>query len=107
MSLVWERVIRFEAADGRILYGEPTASPDTDLGLVTSESSVTAKVIEGTDIFDTSGKTKVTDEVVEVKKILGPLTPANVPVLRCIGLNYAKHSKFDNAATWFGCLENS
>jgi hypothetical protein len=93
MKLSWERLIRFIATDGRLLVGEPILpSPDYDLGDVTEASKLQAKVISGEDIYDTTGKTKVTDEVVTVKKLLGPLAQRDVPSLRCVGLNYAKHS---------------
>ena len=54
-----------------------------------------AKVIVGADPFDTTGKTVVSDEVVSVKRLLGPLARDDVPILRCVGLNYAKHSMFE------------
>lgn len=93
MSLAWQRLIRFVATDGRLLRGEPILpSPDYDLGNVTEDEKLQAKVISGEDIYDTTGKTKVTDEVVTVKKLLGPLSQGDVPILRCVGLNYAKHS---------------
>ena len=93
MKLAWTRLIRFESTDGRTLRGEPTLpSEDFDLGNLKESDQVKAKVISGDDIFDTTGKTKVTDEEVTVKKILGPLTREEVPVIRCIGLNYANHS---------------
>lgn len=93
MKVPWQRLIRFESADGRILYGEPILpSPDFDVGEVTEKDVLKAKVIEGTDLFDTSGKIKVSDETVIVKKLLGPLAQTDVPIVRCIGLNYAKHS---------------
>lgn len=68
-------------------------SPDFDLGSTTEDTKLQAKVIHGEDLYDTSGLTKVTDKIVTVKKLLGPLAPSNVPILRCIGLNYAKHSR--------------
>jgi hypothetical protein len=43
-------------------------------------------------IYDTTGSTRITEEVVTVKQLLGPLAQADVPILRCVGLNYAKHS---------------
>lgn len=93
MKLAWERLIRFIATDGRLLVGEPILpSSDYDLGDVTEASKLQAKVISGEDIYDTTGKTKVTDEVVRVKTLLGPLAQGDVPSLRCVGLNYAKHS---------------
>ncbi len=93
-QLPWKRLIRFVSTDGRILRGEPILpSPDFDLGTVTEESKLQAQIIAGDDIFDTSGKTLVTDEVVTVKQLLGPLEAKDVPILRCVGLNYAKHIK--------------
>jgi hypothetical protein len=93
MQPVWDRLIRFEAHDGRILNGEPiVAHPDFDVGSVTADDDLKARVIEGTDIFATDGSTKVTDQIVAVAKVLGPLTHLQVPILRCVGLNYAKHS---------------
>lgn len=95
MKVVWERLIRFVATDGRVLRGQPRLpNPDYDLGTFNEGDNLEANVIVGKDIFSTNGNTKVTDEVVKVKKILGPLTSDDVPVLRCIGLNYAKHSEF-------------
>ncbi|KAG4417626.1 hypothetical protein IFR04_009271 [Cadophora malorum] len=92
--VVWQRLIRFVATDGRTLRGEPVLPlPDFDLGTTTAETKLQAKVITGDDLYDTSGATKVTEEVVTVKELLGPLTKSDVPILRCVGLNYAKHIK--------------
>ncbi|GAD92551.1 fumarylacetoacetate hydrolase, putative [Paecilomyces variotii No. 5] len=92
MKVAWERLIRFVASDGRTLYGEPILpSKDFDLGSVSEETGLKAKVISGDDLYDTTGKTKVTDEVVTVHELLGPLTLDDVPILRCVGLNYMKH----------------
>lgn len=94
MRVPWKRLIRFETTDGRILRGEPILpTEDFDLGKLATNDNLTAKVITGTDIYDTTGATKVTDEVVEVKRILGPLERHEVPIFRCVGLNYAKHIK--------------
>jgi hypothetical protein len=94
MKVAWSRLIRFVAADGRILHGEPILpSPDYDLGQVTEKDGLTAKLITGKDLYSENGDTQVTDQVVNVKKILGPLAAEDVPILRCVGLNYAKHSE--------------
>lgn len=95
MALPWKRLIRFVATDGRILCGEPILeNPKTDLGFITDADNLQARIIKGHDIYDTTGETRVTDEIVPVKTILGPLAQEDVPILRCVGLNYAKHSKF-------------
>lgn len=94
MSVPWKRLIRFVANDGRVLRGEPILPHEGyDLGDTTEETKLKANVVVGSDIYDTSGKTRVTDEAVVVKKLLGPLAPEDVPILRCVGLNYATHSK--------------
>ncbi|KAH7119960.1 fumarylacetoacetate hydrolase family protein-like protein [Dendryphion nanum] len=90
----WKRLIRFEATDGRILRGEPILpSPDFDVGTTTEQTGLRAKVIDvaNADIFDAA--TKVTDEEATVKKLLGPVTTDEVPIIRCIGLNFIKHIK--------------
>lgn len=94
MRTAWQRLIRFVATDGRTLYGEPILpSPDFDLGNTTAGTGLKAKVIAGTDLFDTTGATKVSEEVVTVQKLLGPLAQEDVPIVRCIGLNYKTHIK--------------
>ncbi|KAL2817022.1 hypothetical protein BDW59DRAFT_166154 [Aspergillus cavernicola] len=93
MSLPWKRLIRFRALDGRILRGEPIlpADKEVDLGFITEADQLQARVISGSDIYDITGETRVTDEVVTVKQILSPLAQSDVSILRCVGLNYAKH----------------
>ncbi|KAI9170557.1 hypothetical protein HJFPF1_00025 [Paramyrothecium foliicola] len=94
MFVPWSRLIRFEATDGRILRGEPILPwPEFDLGTTTEETELQAYMIDGDDIYDTSGTTRVTDTIVTVKHLLGPLTVHEVPILRCVGLNYSKHVK--------------
>ncbi|KAG9187695.1 fumarylacetoacetate hydrolase family protein-like protein [Alternaria panax] len=92
MAPNWDRLIRFIATDGRELRGQPILpSADFDVGTTTEETGLKAKVIDvkNNDIFDTA--TKVTDEEVTVKKLLGPVTVDEVPIIRCIGLNFIKH----------------
>ena len=90
----WTRLIRFTSTDNRLLYGEPILpSPDFDLGSVTEATKLQARIITtgNNDIYDTTGQTRVSDEVVTVKELVGPLGQEDVPSLRCVGLNYAKH----------------
>ncbi|KAL6917089.1 hypothetical protein ACHAPO_009354 [Fusarium lateritium] len=92
MKVAWQRLVRFVSTDGRILRGEPILpAPDFDLGDTTEKDGLKARVIEGDDIYDTTGATRVTDEVVTVKTLLGPLESTDVPIIRCVGLNYATH----------------
>ncbi|PNP78671.1 hypothetical protein FNYG_08017 [Fusarium nygamai] len=92
MKVAWQRLIRFVSTDGRVLRGEPILpNPDFDLGDTNEETKLQARVIEGDDLYDTTGATRVTDEVVTVKTLLGPLVASDVSILRCVGLNYATH----------------
>ena len=68
-------------------------SLEFDLGSTTEQTGLKAKLIQGEDLYDTTGATRVTEEVVIVKRLLGPLAQKDVPILRCIGLNYASHSE--------------
>lgn len=100
MPAAWKRLIRFIATDGRVFYGEPLLpAPGFDFGQSLNGVKLEAQVVQGQDIYDTTGAKKVTDEVAVVKKILGPVTSRDVPVLQCIGLNCAADS--------VGCLVSS
>lgn len=86
----WTRLVRFEAANGKVYNGEPIVSDKDDIGKLAKAGTLKAKIITGDDIY--SDNAKVTDEVVDVKTLLGPLTVEQVPIIRCVGLNYMKHS---------------
>lgn len=88
----WDRLIRFIATDGCELRGEPIMpTPDFDLGSVSEATQLRARVITGGDIYDDTGETKVTDEIVTVSRLLGPLAQSDVDIIRCVGLNYGNH----------------
>ena len=97
MAPVWTRLIQFETSDGRIVNGEPILpSEGFDLGNVKESDGLKAKVVKGSDLFATDGSTTVTNETVTVKRLVGPLSASQVPIIRCVGLNYAKHSELDD-----------
>ncbi|ABN65932.1 degradation of aromatic compounds [Scheffersomyces stipitis CBS 6054] len=89
MTPTWKRLIRFVAQDGKTYRGEPIVSDaDYDVGKQFLQGKqIMAKVITG-DIFDNA---VVTDVIKEVKTLLGPLTPDDVPMVKCVGLNFMKH----------------
>lgn len=68
--------------------------PEFDIGNIAAETGLEAKVVTGIDIYDVTSLTQATDEVVTVKVLLGPLMSEDVPILRCVGLNYEKHNRF-------------
>lgn len=86
MMLNWDRLIRFIADDGKIYRGEPIISEsDYDIGEQFIEGkSINAKVVVGNIFTDA----KVTDKILEVRQLLGPLTCDDVPIIKCVGMNY-------------------
>ncbi|KAG5419626.1 hypothetical protein I9W82_001506 [Candida metapsilosis] len=87
--MTWKRLIRFVANDGKIYRGEPIVTDaEYDVGKqLLQGKTIKAKVVKG-DIFKDA---VVTDEVLEVKQLLGPLNQDDVPIIKCVGLNYMKH----------------
>src|SRR5882757_392968 len=87
--VVWNRLIRFEGNDGKIYFGQPVINRGEDVASLARSGTLKAAVIDGDDIFADSAK--VTSDVRQVKRLLGPLTASQVPIIRCIGLNYMRH----------------
>lgn len=101
MKVAWKRLIRFVSTDDLVMLGEPILPhPAFDLGNTTADTRLEARVIRGDNIYDSAGSTYVTDEVVTVKKLLGPLRAYDVPIIRCVGLNYATHSPSTYYEPW-------
>ncbi|OAP56445.1 hypothetical protein AYL99_09624 [Fonsecaea erecta] len=87
----WSRLIRFiSAEDDQIYFGDAIVPDDADfdIGDPANHASLTAKVVTGDPLLPTC---QVTDRVLHVKKLLGPLTYKMVPCIRCIGGNYVSH----------------
>lgn len=87
----WNRLIRYVSAkDGSIKYGEPIVSDDKpDIDALAQKGGLKVRVLQG----ETPILAKPTGEEDEVKTLLGPLEPKDVPIVRCVGLNYRTHSK--------------
>ena len=92
--VVWNRLIRFESSTGEILSGEPIIDDGKDIDQVVANGQLKARVLSGDDVF--SDLAVLTEGIKEVKTLLGPLVPSQVPLIRCIGLNYMKHIQEGN-----------
>ncbi|KAK5189019.1 hypothetical protein LTR99_011155 [Exophiala xenobiotica] len=89
MSPQWSNLIRF-VSGGRDYYGDAILSSDKtadDVVDLAKSSKLRARVVEDDPL--TVGK--VSQKELLVETLLAPLTKAQVPVIRCIGLNYVKH----------------
>lgn len=87
----WDRLVRYiSAKDGKIHYGEPIVSDSKpDIDQLAQDGKLEVKVLDGPNPL----QAKPTGDQDTVKQLLGPLTPKDVPIIRCVGLNYKTHSK--------------
>jgi hypothetical protein len=93
----FERLIRFITEDGQCLFGEPLISSPDELQEHLEKGILKARLLQGLEgsrwLDFEAASPHSPDEVVFVKQIVGPLDVEHVPIIRCIGLNYIKHSK--------------
>lgn len=86
----WSRLIRFAADDGRETFGEPVVDGDKDFDARVAANDLWA--VELTGAASPVGALTRGDKI-HVKELRQLLRPADVPIIRCIGLNYMKHSE--------------
>ncbi|KAG6022477.1 hypothetical protein E4U40_004583 [Claviceps sp. LM458 group G5] len=89
MAPNWTRLIRFIAhEDGQVHLGEVIPTEHADVGLAALDGpKVFAKAITGS-VFDGV----VTSRTLTVESLLCPLSASEVPLIRCMGLNYRDHA---------------
>lgn len=83
LEFPWDRLVRFLDDSGKIEFGNALASTE---GLT---SGIQVEVLRGESMWSLNR----TGTVVTPKRFLGPLDPHDVPIVRCIGLNYKTHSE--------------
>ncbi|KAK2764670.1 fumarylacetoacetate hydrolase domain-containing protein 2A [Colletotrichum kahawae] len=95
MSSPWSHLVRFVAQeDGQVHLGQVDAGKWQDVGLATLEGErIPVNLVKG-NVFDGC----VTEEVMHVQELLSPLTMEEVPIIRCMGLNYRDHALEANIA---------
>lgn len=98
-NIAWTRLVRYiaEGSDEQVKYGEPILLNSTDdIAKLMRTSQVKVRVCDGTDPFSAIP----TNRIEIVRKLLGPLEPKDVPIVRCIGLNYKTHSMLQILPTY-------
>lgn len=88
----WSYLTRVSDESGTVNYADlllPSGAKIDELDALLKQGHLQAKLLQGSSIFDL----QPTDTVVNVKQVLGPLRWEEVPLVRCIGLNYKTHSK--------------
>ena len=86
---MWKHLIRLETASGDVCFGDACVSSAEQLVASLQDGELRAKRLKGHSPFHL----EATDEEVRVKRLLGVLTPDDVPIVKCIGLNYKAHGK--------------
>ena len=85
--MAWSRLIRFQDDTGATRFGEPLIEKAEDLYELFEKGELCADEFEGASPFALTGRGPTR----AVKKILGILVPEDVPIVKCVGLNYMKH----------------
>ncbi|TQN65135.1 Fumarylacetoacetate hydrolase domain-containing protein 2 [Colletotrichum shisoi] len=85
----WDRLIRFVDDNDVEHFGEPQVQDDSEFTALLDKNDLWAVVYDGAS--PVSPLTR--GERVHVKGLRPLLTPKDVPIIRCIGLNYVKHIK--------------
>ncbi|KUL88289.1 hypothetical protein ZTR_04944 [Talaromyces verruculosus] len=83
----WTRYIRFCDEDGIARQGEPQIDLEDDLTTLVDEGTLFAYELIGQNPFEA----KRSGKRYRVQQLLGPLALEDVPIIRCVGLNYATH----------------
>ncbi|KAJ1323913.1 2,4-didehydro-3-deoxy-L-rhamnonate hydrolase [Microdochium nivale] len=85
----WKRLIRFVDAEGAERFGEPQIDNDAELTDKLATGTLEAVIYAGSTNPVTA--TENTGKRVAVKSICDLLRVDDVPIIKCIGLNYIKH----------------
>lgn len=89
--LAWKRLVRYNSSsDGSVKYGEPILEDaNADIAALAQQGKLKVHVLEGSNPLDA----KPTSQEDHVKSLLGLLRVEDVPIIRCIDLNYKTHIK--------------
>lgn len=90
-TVAWKRLVRFiSATDGEEKFGEPILdAADVDIAALARSGQLEVTVLDGKDALSA----QPADRRDKVGSLLGPLRVEDVPIIRCIGLNYKTHIK--------------
>ncbi|KAJ4264145.1 hypothetical protein NW764_015953 [Fusarium oxysporum] len=87
--MTWTRLIRFFDEEDRLCYGEPQIEQANDLPRLLTEGNLLARELIGDSPFSSTPS----NNLLRVKRLVGPLSTKDVPIIRCVGLNYGEHIK--------------
>ncbi|KAK4096162.1 hypothetical protein N658DRAFT_531968 [Parathielavia hyrcaniae] len=85
----WTRLIRFVDDAGRETFGGPEVDSAEQVRELLAEGNLYATELQGASLLGPLTK----GSRVHVQELLDLLKPSDIPIIRCIGLNYIKHNK--------------
>ncbi|EAW15392.1 fumarylacetoacetate hydrolase family protein [Aspergillus fischeri NRRL 181] len=93
MAPNWTHLVRFVAKeDNHIYLGQVDCRQWPDVGLAVFQGEqVKVQLVRGS-IYDGV----VTDTVLTIKRLLSPISMEEIPIVRCLGLNYRDHAREAN-----------
>ncbi|KAJ6781281.1 hypothetical protein PWT90_05040 [Aphanocladium album] len=83
----WSRLVRFQAADGTEKFGDLLIEDEQELASKLQNNNLKAVELQGHGPFGPF----VRGKEFTIAKLLPALRKSDVPIIRCIGLNYMKH----------------
>lgn len=92
-ATTWTHLVRFIAEeDKQVHLGNVDVSKYPDVGLSTFKGQkVAVNLVTGSAFSGT-----VTEKVMHIERLLSPLDAKEVPIIRCLGLNYRDHAREAN-----------
>lgn len=84
----WSRLIRFVDDNGTETFGEPCIENDHQLADYLTKNDLWAIELKGSSPVGPLTR----GDKIHVRALRDILKPSDVPIVRCIGLNYLKHS---------------
>lgn len=83
-------LIRFEDIEGNILYRDPQIENADDLSGLLEDGEPFARVLGGSSPFSLASTARA---IRQVRCVLSVLRPEDVPIIKCVGLNYIANSE--------------
>ena len=91
--VAWDRLVRYQPVDSNeVQFGQPILEDGQidQVAQLAESGKLKVEILQGSSPLDAIP----TGQEETVGRLLGPLTADDVPIIRCIGLNYKTHSMF-------------
>jgi hypothetical protein len=93
--VAWDRLVRYQpVASNEVRYGQPVleSTQTEQIAQLAKDGKLEVEILKGPSPLEATP----TGKREKVGKLLGPLAASDVPIVRCIGLNYKTHSELSS-----------